>query len=204
MSLQPVFEIGLWNAWLFMSVFIVQMMVMFLAGKHTWERSHVPDDARPDKRARNIAILSNLSWLLAMVYSVFLPLRLGTAWFTIGLAGFIVGSVILARATFDFMTTPADRVIKKGAYRISRHPMYLATSFICLGSGIAAASWFFILLSIILGLCFHQEALIEERYCSERYGEAYRHYQNSVPRWIGVPRNAEEDRPGGDSTTGRI
>jgi hypothetical protein len=33
MSLIPAFEIGVWNAWIFMSVFILQMLVIMLLGK---------------------------------------------------------------------------------------------------------------------------------------------------------------------------
>jgi protein-S-isoprenylcysteine O-methyltransferase Ste14 len=78
-------------------------------------------------------------------------------------------------------------LITKGLYRFSRHPMYLATFFICLGAGIASISWLFIFISLIMILCFHQEALIEERYCMKKYSE-YIDYLNSVPRWLGIPK----------------
>jgi protein-S-isoprenylcysteine O-methyltransferase Ste14 len=68
--------------------------------------------------------------------------------------------------------------------------MYLATFFICLGSGIAAVSWLFILLSVMMALCFYQEAVIEERYCLDKYGSAYQEYLQKVPRWLGVPKRS--------------
>jgi protein-S-isoprenylcysteine O-methyltransferase Ste14 len=70
--------------------------------------------------------------------------------------------------------------------------MYLATFFICLGSGIATVSWLLIFLSIIMALCFYQEALIEERYCLNRYDNAYREYINRTPRWIRVSRKYDK------------
>lgn len=91
-------------------------------------------------------------------------------------------------ATFNFITAAADQLITKGAYSFSRHPMYLATFFICLGSGIATVSWLFIFLSIIMALCFYQEAVIEERYCLIKYGNSYQEYMNKVFRWIGIPK----------------
>jgi protein-S-isoprenylcysteine O-methyltransferase Ste14 len=170
-----------------MSVFLIQMVAIMFADKRIRERSHVPMDVRRNKLERYTGIAGNFTWLLAMGYSVFLPLLPGTFWFYIGLAVFIIGLILMATATFNFITTPADQLIKKGVYQFSRHPMYLATFFICLGSGIAAVSWPFIFFSVILSFCLHQEALIEERYCLEKYGSDYHEYLNRVPRWFGIP-----------------
>jgi protein-S-isoprenylcysteine O-methyltransferase Ste14 len=95
-----------------------------------------------------------------------LPFKIGAIWFYIGLSVFIIGLALMAIATFNFIATPVDQFVRKGAYKLSRHPMYLATFLICLGSGIATVSLLFILLSIIMASCFYQEALIEERYCN--------------------------------------
>jgi protein-S-isoprenylcysteine O-methyltransferase Ste14 len=187
----PALKIGIWNAWIFMSVFLLQMLVIMFADKRTRERTHIPIDAKRNKLERYAGIMGNVIWLLAMGYSIFLPLQPGTTWFYIGLFVFIIGLIVLTVATCNFMTTPADLLITKGVYHFSRHPMYLATFFICLGSGIAAVSWLFILFSVMMALCFYQEALIEERYCLDKYGSAYQDYLNSVPRWLGVPKRIE-------------
>jgi protein-S-isoprenylcysteine O-methyltransferase Ste14 len=187
-SLIPAFKIGIWNAWIFMSVFLLQMLAIMFIDKRVWERIHVPIDARRNKMERYAGIIANLVWLLALGYSVFLPLLLGTTWFYIGLSVFIIGLTLLAIATFNFMATPADQLITKGAYQFSRHPMYVATFFISMGAGIATGSWLFIFFSIIMALCFYQEALIEEKYCLNRYGNRYQEYINITPGWIGLPK----------------
>jgi len=171
-----------------MSVFLLQMLAIMFVDKRVWERSHIPIEARRNKLERYVGIIANLIWLLALGYSVFLPLQLGTTWFYIGLSVFIIGLTLMALATFNFIATPADQLITKGAYQFSRHPMYVATFFICLGAGIATGSWLFIFFSIIMALCFYQEALIEERYCLNRYGNVYQEYINRTPGWIGVPK----------------
>ena len=187
MPVVPAFELGVWNAWLFMSVFLLQMIPMLFVDKSIWKRSHIPTEARNTRLDRYAAIVGNLVWLLAMGYSVFLPLQPGSIWFYVGLSAFILGSILMAIATFNFITTHADSLITRGAYQLSRHPMYLATFFICLGSGIASLSWLFIFLSLIMAFCFRQEALIEERYCLKEYGSVYQDYMSSVPRWLGLP-----------------
>jgi len=187
MSFIPAFRIGVWNAWIFMSIFIVQMLVVTLVRKNVRERSHVPKEARRNRFERYAGTTANILWLLALAYSIFLPFQLGTLWFYIGLFVFIVGAILITAATFDFVTANSDQVITKGAYRFSRHPMYLAIILICLGAGIASLSFLFILLTIVMAFCLHNEALIEERYCLGKYGRAYQEYLNDVPRWIGLP-----------------
>jgi protein-S-isoprenylcysteine O-methyltransferase Ste14 len=171
-----------------MSVFLLQMLAIAVIDKRVWEKSHIPADARRNKFERYISIIGNLLWLLAMGYSVFLPLQLGTIWFPIGLSVFIIGLALMVIATFNFIAAAGDQLITKGAYKFSRHPMYLATIFICLGSGIAAVSLLFIFLSIIMAFCFYQEALVEERSCLHRYGNAYKEYTKITPRWTGIPK----------------
>jgi len=170
-----------------MSIFLLQMIAILFINKRIREKSHVPIDARRNRFDKYAGIIGNFVWFLAMGYSVFLPLQPGNIWFYVGLSIFIIGLILIVIATFNFITTPADLLITKGTYQLSRHPMYLATFFICLGSGIATVSWLFIFFSVIMILCFRQEALIEEKYCLDKYGSTYQEYLNSVPRWFGVP-----------------
>lgn len=172
-----------------MSVFVLQMIAVGFADKRIRERTHVPSEARQNRLERSVGIIGNLVWLSALGLSIFLPLQLGTIWFYLGLSLFLLGLVIMAMATVNFMTAPADQPITTGAYRFSRHPMYLATFLICLGSGFASASWIFIVLSAIMAVCFFQEACIEERYCAEKYGAVYKEYMRRSPRWFGAPKN---------------
>ena len=183
----PVFKAGIWNAWIFMSVFIIQMLIIMLAGEKVNKRSHIPAEARLNKSEKNTSVIANIVWLAALLYSVFLPFKPGTILFYAGLFAFMIGLTILSIATYLFITKPPDQIITQGVYRFSRHPMYLATFLICLGSGMASGSWIFIILCIIMIFCFHKEALVEEKVCLEKYGDVYQEYQNQIPRWIGLP-----------------
>jgi len=31
----------------------------------------------------------------------------------------------------------------------------------------------------------------EERFCLEKYGDAYRNYLNRTPRWLGIPKSGK-------------
>jgi protein-S-isoprenylcysteine O-methyltransferase Ste14 len=188
MFLTPALRFGLWNAWLFMVVFLLQMLAVRLAGAGAWRRSHLPDGIPRRRADRWAASLANGAWLSALGYSLFLPLRPGTFFFVAGLFVFAAGSALLAWATWNFTQTPADLPMVGGAYVFSRHPLYLATVLICLGAALAGASWPLVLLSVVVALSLRREALLEEKYCLERYGDPYRDYRNRTRRWLGLPR----------------
>jgi len=171
-----------------MSVFLLQMIVIMFADKRIRERSHIPNDARQTSLENSIGFITNILWLLALGYSIILPLLFGTLWFYVGFSIFIFGTFFLSFATYSFVTAPIDQMIQKGVYSFSRHPMYLATFLICLGSGIATASLILIMLSIIIVIGLDYESRIEERYCKKMYGDLYNEYMNKVPRWLGIPK----------------
>ena len=189
MSLVPAFEPGLWNAWIFMSSFILQMLAVMLMSKRVWARSSLPADASRNRTEKRAGIIGNAIWALATIYSIFLPLKLGTLWFFIGFPIFFLGVMILTIATADFAVAPSEEPITQGTYAFSRHPLYLSSFIIYIGTGIATASWLFLLLGLSNIFWVRTEARVEERYCLEKYGDAYRNYMERTPRWLGIPKS---------------
>ena len=126
------------------------------------------------------------SWLCILC---FLPLHLGTLWFYIGLPIALVGVVTYIMVVVTWATTPIDKEpLTKGLYRYSRHPMYITQLMMFIGVSVASASWLFLLFSIIYTALSFVFAIPEERYCLNKYGDAYRRYMNRTPRWIGMPK----------------
>lgn len=188
MSFRPAFEIGLWNAWLFLIWLVIQNIVIRLASKEIYQRAGHPSEMKTSCEHRIAGHISMPLWLSATVYSVFLPFQLGTAWFYIGLAVFLIGLSINLIATINFLTAPMNKPVTKGIYRYSRHPVYLAIFLIYLSIGLASASWIFLLVSAIWLILMRFAVSDEERYCLEKYGRAYSEYMNKTQRWIGLPR----------------
>ena len=188
MSAVPAFEIGVWNGWIFMSIFILQMLAVIILGKRVWERSNLPSGFKRNRLEAMAGIAGNIIWFVALIYSIFLPLQLGTIWFYIGLPIYLVGLIILVVATINFAAAPMDKPITKGLYRFSRHPLYLSLCVVYIGTGIAVSSWVLILMGLANVFCVQQESLVEEKYCLEKYCDAYREYMNRTPRWIGIPK----------------
>jgi protein-S-isoprenylcysteine O-methyltransferase Ste14 len=190
MSLVPAFEIGVWNAWIFMICYLLTLPLMRLISKDALEKSDVaaPKQLYSKTENRIVSFYQN-SFLLAFIYSIFLPLKLGTIWFYAGLPICLVGFILLLIAFFNFTAAPLDEPLTRGLYRFSRHPTYLTQIIFFLGIGIATASWVFLLFTILRTIASIMLAIPEERYCLEKYGDAYRKYMDRTPRWIGIPKS---------------
>ena len=188
MSLIPVFEIGVWNAWIFMIWLLIQNFGIMLVSKDIYQKAGEPPDMKQSSKYKMLGFISTPLWLLATAYSIFLPLKLGTIWFIIGLVIFLLGLVISIVASINFLQTPINEPVNGGAYRYSRHPIYIALVLIFLGVSIASASWIFLLLTVLMAVLVSLSVADEECYCIEKYGDIYREYMIRTPRWIGIPK----------------
>jgi protein-S-isoprenylcysteine O-methyltransferase Ste14 len=189
MLLVPAFQIGVWNAWIFMIWPWVDMLAVRLVGVDVYRRaSGLPSEMKTSRRYRVVSYVSMAVDTMAVAYSIFLPLQLGTIWFYAGLAIFLTGLVVLTAATVNFATTPMDVPVTRGIYHYSRHPLYLASLLIYFSVGIASASWVFLLVFVVQSVSIRIAAVEEERFCLEKYGEAYREYIDKTPRWLGLPK----------------
>ena len=189
MSLVPVFEIGIWNAWIFMLYYILTLPMMRLISKDPLDKSDVAAPKQLYTKAENITVsFYQNSFILMFLYSIFLPLKLGTAWFYVGLPICLVGLILITISFFDFVTAPLDEPLTRGLYRYSRHPVYITQALMFIGVGIASASWIFLLFVILRTISSFMLASPEERFCLKKYGDAYRKYMEITPRWLGLPK----------------
>jgi len=117
-----------------------------------------------------------------------LPLKLNTVWFYVGLPIYLLGVIIDFMAGVSWATNPLNKPITTGIYRFSRHPMDFGNIVAIVGTGIASASWVYVLLGIVSITLMSMSAVKEERFCLEKFGNAYQEYINRTPRWIGIPK----------------
>ena len=193
MSLVPAFEIGVWNAWIFviagLFIHIIPPMLATQFNANLKKKfSETPTDVYLNKNERRVNTISIAFLLLLFIYTVFLPLQLGTLWFYAGLAIFLLAEIVYLTTIIPWIATPANKPVTTGIYRYSRHPVYLTLLFQLIGVGIATASWLFLLLTVVLIILFNNSVAPEERGCLEKYGDIYREYMNRTSRWIGIPK----------------
>jgi protein-S-isoprenylcysteine O-methyltransferase Ste14 len=123
-------------------------------------------------------------------------------WLTLGLQLVALAVFLLALIQTDVMRfiglrqllrggepIPADqheRLVTSGPYRWVRHPLYSATIVILLLWPNMTANWAaFVVISTAY---FYLGSIPEEEKLIEEFGDAYRRYQQVVPRLVPVPR----------------
>jgi len=183
MSLVPAFEIGLWNAWILTTILFLLITLSGQVSKDIGER------ITPAKEVKERNSPMMIVFFTLLIYSIFLPLELWTAWFYAGLAVYILGFVISILALVSVASTKPGEPFTNGIYRYSRHPISIGTLLPFIGVGIASASWLFLLLSAILAIISHFLVTIEEKATARKFGDAYREYMKRTPRWLGLPKS---------------
>ncbi len=144
--------------------------------------------------------LAILTLGLAIALHVWWPVPLPYGWLLPDSGRYIVGSLLaaaglslIAAAEYLFYrarenptpSTPSDTLFVAGAYRISRNPMYSGAAMIRVGIALLLnSSWFLALAVVMLIVVKYLVVLPEEAYLEYRFGDKYRHYKQSVRRWL--------------------
>lgn len=79
---------------------------------------------------------------------------------------------------------PATALVTDGIFRFIRNPMYVALILLVGGLAILTASDWMLVMCIPLAFALHVGVIErEERYLEAKFGDAYRRYCDSVPRY---------------------
>ena len=192
MSLIPAFELGLWNAWIITVLgFILPWIPSFFSSREVVNK-------RMGKIRWSLALIITQVIIMpfTIIYSFFLPLKLDTVWFAVGLPISILGMIMPVLSGFSLydINAPLDKPITTGVYRITRNPEYFSMFLQYLGIGISGFSWVFVLCAVVWIISFHIQVVhSEEPSLIEKYGDAYREYMDRTPRWIGIPKSEKKD-----------
>jgi len=190
MSLTPEFELGLWNAW----IFILPMIVISIFGSKILGKRGSGEVSSLTKRVKTANNLYLLMLVLLYVYSIFLPLKLNTLGFYAGLFIYLLGVLVVILSLLSFHATPADKLVTKGVFRISRNPGYVGDFLVNISIGIACLSWIFLLVGVAFFLLLRYYVMVvEEPFLTKKYGDTYKEYMNRTPRWIGIPKSERKD-----------
>jgi protein-S-isoprenylcysteine O-methyltransferase Ste14 len=188
MSLIPDFEIGIWNAWIFIIPFIIYWFVgiKFVFSKRMPEQTSI--------KRRKIEIVSNLlvlSMFGSFIYSIFVPIKLGTIWFYVGLLIYLIAMFLIIVSMINFATTSIHIPVTKGAYRYSRNPMFIGFFLCFFGISIACISWVYLALTLFFILTTVYLSPFEEAITLGHYGKSYKEYMERTPKWIGIPKSGK-------------
>lgn len=179
----PTLEIGWLNGWLLLGLLALTDGILFLV----FPRAVVTrlfDRSGWSQKQVVFTVIGKLCALGCLVLIVFAPLKIGSPVFIVGIVVTVLGLVGLAKALFDFKNTPPGQPVTRGLYTVSRHPQIVMSSVVLLGACIAIGSWLALFLLAAARLFSHLGILAEEEVCLKQYGDSYRAYMESVPRYF--------------------
>ena len=92
---------------------------------------------------------------------------------------------MIIRAWAAGLVSKNRELATKGPYAYTRNPLYLGSTFLCIGVTMAGGQWLFMILILIFYLSlYHVIARREEIELEKIFGEAYYSYVRAVPFFI--------------------
>lgn len=131
-------------------------------------------------------------WILAASADEDRPLPLGLR--LIGLPLILLGAAVYIRCAWDFAVAgrgtplpldPPRELVARGLYRHVRNPMYLGVVSILIGEAIFFSAAALVVYAAAMAAGFHLFiVLYEEPALRRQFGDSYRRYLETVPRWF--------------------
>jgi len=95
-----------------------------------------------------------------------------------------LGELHKARTPFD-PRKATTAIVRTGAFRFSRNPLYVSLALVYLGvAALCNSLWMGLLFLPVLGILRFGVIGREERYLERKFGDEYRRYRAGVRRWL--------------------
>jgi protein-S-isoprenylcysteine O-methyltransferase Ste14 len=185
MSIFPDHSFGFFNLWVLMVLYILPIILTVILRKGVFEPTSSRFASSRSTREYNLFVVSKILMLIYFLYSVVIPISLDTAVAIIGFVIYIVGFAFYSAAWITIARSKKGAVFSNGPFRFSRHPVYLSSAILFIGAGFISQSWFYLGLSLLVGISHMVNAMVEEQICLETFGDEYRQYMLNTPRWLG-------------------
>jgi len=121
---------------------------------------------------------------LIIIYSVFVPIKMDSILFYIGIVIYTFGIISSVYAMWFFSNADLIHPVTKGIYKYSRHPMQVMYYLSWIGLGLISGTWIIIIYAIVFPLLATPSLIAQERDCVEQYGEEYIEYLKNTPRFL--------------------
>jgi protein-S-isoprenylcysteine O-methyltransferase Ste14 len=125
------------------------------------------------------------AYVLAVLLSLAVRIVIGVLLMAAGCALAIAGRGIFVRfGTNVNPYKPSRALVTTGVFAHVRNPMYVGLILLVAGIGIALASDWTLVMLVAAALTIHFGVVRrEERYLTAKFGDAYRQYMKTVPRY---------------------
>ena len=114
-------------------------------------------------------IIRNIGWVVLWISAIFgwLPIYTFKKWGNVSKGKSYIQTTVL---------------VDRGIYAIVRHPQYVAGMMIGAGLTLIAQHWLVAILGAIAIVIYYVDTYEEEKSATEKFGESYVKYMESVPR----------------------
>lgn len=104
-----------------------------------------------------------------------------------------VAGILQLRSLQRMSGRATDQLVTSGIYRWSRNPQNAGWFLVLLGVAVIGRSAGAILLTVLFALTLHFYIVyVEEPYLEEVFGDAYRRYRATTPRYLGLPQEGRD------------
>ena len=85
-------------------------------------------------------------------------------------------------STYMYQTTPQDKLITRGIYKISRNPDYFSAFLAYIGMGLMGLAWPILMLAIAHLILYQITTKYEERMCTKLWPDEFGEYKKKVAK----------------------
>lgn len=163
--------------------FLIRFGLLVLLDKDAVRRAaFFPPLVDSEKTAYVLYQLSNVAIIL---FPLFLSIPLRPAHlFATGIAVYLVGNLLLLVSIINFAHPSPSGINRKGLYRFSRNPMYVAYFVYFCGCAFLTQSLILLGILFVFQVSAHWIILSEERWCIQQFGDEFRQYMKETRRYL--------------------
>ena len=183
MDFIPNMHIGWMNGWLMLAIFYT-LFGLFLLSCPKGVVKKLYSIAGWSKKEYTLSAFGKPFSLVCIGLMIYSPIKVGTIVFWVGLVLYIIGTLVMFIALFEYRATPIGEPVHTGIYKFSRNPQFAGLVLIFLGTAIMTGNGLAALLLSGTLILYHFRIKGEERACLAAYGDPYRKYLDSVRRYI--------------------
>lgn len=178
------FQIGWLNLWvLALVIFATPASLNIIRGKRGKTGLARATSLPPMSKGERVAYMLVMApQFLLPLYAILVPFTTNAALLRVGLIPFIIGQLFRIKAIWDYTTAPPGELITHGLYQVSRHPGYFGATLVYLGMGLAGGSWLIVAVALYWFIGYQWVAAVEERFCQERWPDAFLEYKRKVAK----------------------
>lgn len=194
MTFFPSHTFRFYGLWIPVLLYFVPLLAVVILRRGVFHCTVELFSSRRSRREYSLFITSKMVMLGYLFYSFAIPLRPSEWFFRVGGTVYLAGYLLYTAAWVNVAAAEKGTVFSAGLYRYSRHPIYVSSALVFIGTGLLSGTWVFLMLSLIVSIMHLYNGYAEERICEEVFGDEYREYASRTPRWIGLPGKKADHR----------